>query len=78
MYYYKDKYFDEMKILPSSPYAVFNAKEWNALVNCRKKFNKNKKYNLHKYYYQNLKQYNIDESIQKEIKKNKLIQLSFA
>ena len=48
-----DTWLNEMKILPSSPYAVFNAKEWDSLLNSRKKFNKNNKFNLHSYYYKN-------------------------
>ena len=67
-----------MKILPSSPYAVFNVKEWDSLQNSRKKFNKNSKCNLHKYYYKNLKKYDVKASVRNEIKKTKLIQLSFA
>ena len=67
-----------MKILPSSPYAVYNAKEWDSLINSRKKFIKNDKCNLQKYYYKNSKKYNKKNSVQNEIKKNKLIQLSFA
>ena len=67
-----------MKILPSSPYAIFNAKEWDSLVSSRKKFNKNSKYNLQKYYYKNLKTYKAKNPVRNEIKKNKLIQLSFA
>ena len=67
-----------MKILPSSPYAVFKAKEWESFLNSRKKNNKNSKYNLQKYYYKNFKKYNVKNSVRNEIKKNKLIQLSFA
>tara|TARA_Y100001978_G_C23570131_1_gene373706 strand:+ start:652 stop:855 length:204 start_codon:yes stop_codon:yes gene_type:complete len=67
-----------MKILPSSPYAIFNVKEWDSLVNSRKKFNKNSKYNFQKYYYKNLRKYNAKNLVRNEIKKNKLIQLSFA
>ena len=67
-----------MKILPSSPYAVFNAKEWDSLANSRKKFNKNHKYDFQKYYYKNFKKYDVKDSFQKEIKKTRLIQLSFA
>tara|TARA_Y100001978_G_scaffold154691_1_gene140139 strand:- start:22 stop:225 length:204 start_codon:yes stop_codon:yes gene_type:complete len=67
-----------MKILPSSPYAVFNVKDWDSLLNSRKKFNKNSKYNFQKYYYKNSKKYNIKKSVRNEIKKGKLIQLSFA
>ena len=78
LYYYKGTLFDEMKILPSSPYAVFNAKEWDSLLNNRKKFNKNNKFNLHSYYYKNFKECNVKNSFRREIKKNKLIQLSFA
>ena len=67
-----------MKILPSSPYAVFNAKEWNSFLNSRKKINKNSTCNLQKYYYKNFKKYNVKGSVKNEIKKTELIQLSFA
>ena len=67
-----------MKILPSSPYAVFKAKEWESFLNSRKKNNKNSKYNLQKYYYKNFKKYNVKNSVRNEIKKIKSIQLSFA
>ena len=67
-----------MKILPSSPYAVFNVKEWDSVLNSRKKFNKNSKCNLQKYNYKNFKKYNVKGSVRNEIKKTKLIQLSFA
>jgi len=67
-----------MKILPSSPYAVFNAREWDSLVNNRKKFNKNSKYKFQKYYCENFKKYNTNNSVRNKIKKTKLIQLSFA
>ena len=67
-----------MKILPSSPYAVFRANEWNSLVNSRKKYTKNSKCNLEEYYCKNFKNYNVKNSAKKEIKKTKLIQLSFA
>tara|TARA_Y100000589_G_scaffold276551_1_gene271097 strand:- start:46 stop:264 length:219 start_codon:yes stop_codon:yes gene_type:complete len=69
---------NEMKILPSSPYAVFNVQEWDSLINSRKKFNKNSKCNLQKYNYINSKKYNAKNSGRKEINKTKLIQLSFA
>ena len=67
-----------MKILPSSPYAVFNVKEWESLACSRKKFNKNSKCNLQKYYYENFKKYKDKGSVRNKIKKTKLIQLSFA
>ena len=67
-----------MKILPSSPYAVFNVKEWESIVNSSKKFNKNSKYNFKKYYRKNFKKYNLKNSDRNEVKKTKLIQLSFA
>ena len=78
MYYNKGTLPNEMKILPSSPYAVFNVQEWDSLQNSRKKFNKNSKCNLQKYYYKNLKKYDVKASVRNEIKKTKLIQLSFA
>ena len=67
-----------MKILPSSPYAVFNVKEWDSVLNSRKKFNKNSKCNLQNYDYKNFKKYSVKNSVRNEIKKTKLIQLSFA
>jgi len=67
-----------MKILPSSPYAVFNVKEWDSLLNGRKKLHKNSKCNLQEYYYKNSKKYNVKNSVRSKIKKTKLIQLSFA
>ena len=67
-----------MKNLPSSPYAVFNVKEWDSILNSRKKFDKNSKCNLQKYYYKNFKKYNTKNSVRNKIKKTKLIQLSFA
>ena len=67
-----------MKILPSSPYAVFNVKEWDSVLNSRKQFNKNSKCNLQRYYYKNSKKYNLQGSLRNKIKKTKLIQLSFA
>ena len=67
-----------MKILPSSPYAVFNVKEWDSVLNSRKQFNRNSKCNLQKYYYKKFKKYNAKNSVRSEIKKTKLIQLSFA
>ena len=67
-----------MNSLLSSPYAVFNVKEWEPLLNRQKKINRNYKCNLKKYCYKNFKKYNVQDSNKKEIKKNKLIQLSFA
>jgi len=67
-----------MKILPSSPYALFNVKEWDSLINSRKELNKNNKCNLKKYYYKNFKKHNLKKSIHRKINKTKLIQLSFA
>ena len=78
MYYYIVTSLIEMKILTSSPYAVFNVTEWDSLVNSRKKNNKNSKYNFQKYYCKNSKKYNAKNSVRSEIKKTKLIQLSFA
>ncbi len=66
-----------MKILPSSPYAVFNAKEWESIINRQNRIDKDNKCNIQKYYYKNFKKYNVKNSSQYEIKKNKLIQLSF-
>ena len=78
MYYHGTTSLKEMKILPSSPYAVFDVKEWDSLVNSRKKINKNSKCNFQKYYYKSFKKYNVKNSVRSEIKKTKLIQLSFA
>ena len=67
-----------MKILPSSPYAIFDVKEWDSLRNSRKKFNKNNKFNLKNYPKKNLQKYNVKNSVRNKIRKTKLIQLSFA
>ena len=67
-----------MKVLPSSPYAVFNVNEWDSFVNSRKKNNNNSKCNFQKYYYKKIKKYNTKNSVRSEIKKTKSIQLSFA
>ena len=78
LYYYRGTLFDEMKILPSSPYAVFNAKEWDSVISSRKKNNKNSKCNFQNYYHKNFKTNNVKDYVRKKMKKTKLIQLSFA
>ena len=78
LYYYIGTKLAVMKILPSSPYAVFNTKEWDSLLNSHKKINKNSVCKLEKYYYKNLKKIRVKNSARNEIKKTKLIQLSFA
>jgi len=67
-----------MKILPSSPYAVFNAKDWDSPVNRRKSFNASRRCSVQKHFYKNSKKYDVKNSVRNEIKKTKLIQLSFA
>ena len=67
-----------MKILPSSPYAVFNAKDWDSLLNRRKSFNASRKCSVQTHFYKNSKKYDVKNSVRNEIKKTKLIQLSFA
>ena len=67
-----------MKILPSSPYAVFNVREWDSLVNSSKRLSKNNKYNMQKNCCKDTKKYNVKNSIRYGINTNKLIQLSFA
>tara|TARA_B100000963_G_C22290274_1_gene521096 strand:- start:383 stop:571 length:189 start_codon:yes stop_codon:yes gene_type:complete len=62
-----------MKIFPSSPYAVFNVKEWDSLVNGDKKNNKRK---LKKIYYKNSKKYNLTNFVQKEINEIQLFLLN--
>ena len=69
LYYYINTYLDEMKIFPSSPYAIFNVQEWDSLVNGYKKNNTCK---LRKSYYKNSKKYNLTNSAQKEIKEIQL------
>ena len=67
-----------MKILPSSPYAVFSAKDWDSHVNRRKSFNTSSKCGVQKQFYKNFKKYDVNNSVRNETKKTKLIQLSFA
>ncbi len=73
LYYYVNTCLTEMKIFPSSPYAVFNVKEWDSLVNGYKKNNKCK---LKKFYYKNSKKYNLTNSAQKEINEIQLFLLN--
>ena len=73
LYYYINTCLTEMKIFPSSPYAVFNVKEWDSLVNGDKKNNKRK---LKKIYYKNSKKYNLTNFVQKEINEIQLFLLN--
>tara|TARA_Y100001978_G_scaffold184965_1_gene183642 strand:- start:177 stop:371 length:195 start_codon:yes stop_codon:yes gene_type:complete len=64
-----------MKILASSPYAPFNAKEWNSLSrNCKK----NSQNNFYKFDSKSYKKSNFKKSLKRDIQKTSLIQLSFA
>ena len=54
-----------MKVIPSSPYAPFNSKEWNSLVSINAKF-ENSPIKIQKKFYRTF--------TQKKIEKNELLQ----
>tara|TARA_B100000963_G_scaffold50536_1_gene38690 strand:+ start:7258 stop:7452 length:195 start_codon:yes stop_codon:yes gene_type:complete len=64
-----------MKILTSSPYAPFNAEEWQSFTkNCRTSNLSNQIYSKRK----SLKKHYKRKSFKENIQKSKLVQLSFA
>jgi len=65
-----------MKILASSPYATFNAKEWNSLS--KSPVSSKKLLKLNGKSFKNFKKKYSKESSQDNMQSAKLIQLSFA
>ena len=73
MYYYV------MKVIPSSPYAPFNTKEWNSLVSKNEKF-ENTPIKIQKKFYGTftLKKIEKDELLQENSKLHQQMQLVFS
>ena len=68
-----------MKLISSSPYAPFNSKEWNSLVNKNDKF-KNTPIKIQKKFYRtfSLKKIEKDEHLQIKNELHQQMQLVFA
>nr|WP_075487596.1 hypothetical protein [Prochlorococcus marinus] len=68
-----------MKVIPSSPYAPFNSKEWNSLVSINAKF-ANSPIKIQKKIYRTFTQKKIekDELLQENNKLHQQMQLVFA
>ena len=67
-----------MKILSSSPYAVFNSKDWNSIKNNIKPMNPKTPVKLQKKFYKNYQRFEYIEVSQENNLEPKLVQLSFA
>ena len=68
-----------MKVIPSSPYAPFNSKEWNSLVSINAKF-ENSPIKIQKKFYRTFTQKKMekDELLQENNKLHQQMQLVFA
>jgi len=68
-----------MKVISSSPYAPFNSKEWNSLINKNEKF-ENKPIKIQKKIYRTftLKKIKKDELLKKRKQLHQQMQLVFA
>ena len=68
-----------MKVISSSPYAPFHAKEWNSLVSKNEKF-ENTPIKIQKKFYRNftLKKIEKDEPLQENNELHQQLQLAFA
>ena len=67
-----------MKILSSSPYAVFNSKDWNSIKSNIKPMNSKTPVKLQKKFYKNYQRLEYIEVSQENNLEPKLVQLSFA
>ena len=72
-------YYLAMKVIPSSPYAPFNSKEWNSLVSKNEKFDDNP-IKIQKKFYRTftLKKIKKDELLQEKNRLHEQMQLVFA
>ena len=68
-----------MKVISSSPYAPFNSKEWNFLINKNEKF-ENTPIKVQKKFYRtfSLKRIDKDETLQDKSELHQQMQLIFA
>ena len=67
-----------MKMLSSSPYAIFNAKEWNCLSKVSYNYNFDNSSKFNKKYFKSYKKFDSKDSSEKDFEKKEIIQLSFA
>ena len=67
-----------MRILSSSPYATFIAKEWNLSINSPSLNYPASGVRIKKRCYKNLVKFEIQETSPADLKRSELIQLSFA
>ena len=72
-------YYKDMKVIPSSPYAPFNSKEWNSLINKNEKF-ENTPIKIQKNFYRTftLKKIQKDEVLQEKNELHQQMQLVIA
>ena len=71
-------YYIVMQVIPSSPYAPFNSKEWNSLISKNEKF-ENTPIRIQKKFYRTftLKKIEKDELLQEKNESHKQMQLVF-
>ena len=71
-------YYLDMKVIPSSPYAPFNSKEWNSLIRKNAKF-ENTPIKIKKKFYRTftLKKIEKDELLQEKNELHQQMQLIF-
>ncbi len=67
-----------MRILPSSPYAAFVAKDWHSAINSSNSMNPASAARIKKRYFKNFVKFEIQETSDVNLKKTESIQLSFA
>ena len=72
-------YYQDMKLISSSPYAPFNSKEWNSLISKNEKF-KNTPIKIQKKFYRTftLKKIENDELLQEKNELHQQMQIVFA
>ena len=67
-----------MKILPSSPYATFTAKDWNLSINSSNSINPSSRVRVKKLYFKNYVKSEIPVALNGNPQGSEVIQLSFA
>ena len=67
-----------MKILSSSPYATFTAKDWNLSINSSNSINPSSRVRVKKLYFKNYVKSEIPVSLNGNPQGSEVIQLSFA
>ena len=72
-------YYQDMKVISSSPYAPFNSKEWNSLTSKKGKIFENTPIKIQKKFYRTftLKKIEKDELLQEKNELHQQMQLVF-